>query len=222
MLHIYLVPVLTRANGRQPSQHAKWRMVLQRIPRHMRDKNRVMGRRRQGLILQPSKAFQLTPNGPQIKHNTRQHLGFWVGCCDPAHKVLPPNSQRLPPAIRRGHHIAGTIYVAAGIEPVANKLRQLGKIAKAHLFRDGIIEDQTVVLIAHAGLFLPSLRAADQPNIGHRWHAKPVFGQSQKPTRGRICHIGDQTGDNVMPMPGPDELRQQLWNTRRNFGHLFR
>ena len=136
----------------------------------MRHKDRVGGGLAQRFGLKILEQGLGAANRPQVEHHAGEHLRFRVRRLNPAREIVAPDAHRLPPARVRCHHVAGTIDIAAGVEPVADEPCQrfeIGHVGIGH----AVIQKQTIVLIADAGLFLTPLRPAGQPEIGHRGRA---------------------------------------------------
>jgi len=114
---------------------------------------------------------------------------------DPSAKVLAPLAQRLPPFVGHGHHLAGAVHIAAGVQPVAHKLGQCLEVVAVLLFVVGVVQNHAVVLVGLGRLLVAPLRTGGHPGVVNGRWPQLEFTQLQQ---ARCQRIGDGRHD----MPG--------------------
>ncbi len=74
----------------------------------------------------------------------------------PVVEILFPGAQWLAPFRVGGHHVAGTVDVAAGIEAVVDDTSKRLEVVVVRLGR-GVVEHERIVLVAARRLFVAAL-----------------------------------------------------------------
>ena len=84
--------------------------------------------------------------------------------------------------------------------------------------RRGVVEDQAIVLVRDAGLFLPALAPAGKPEVGDRGRAQFRLGQRQEAAGGGVGDIGDEAGDGLVRVLRAHQLHEQFGDTPDDAG----
>jgi hypothetical protein len=165
--------------------------VRQGISRHEGQEDAVVARAAQHFLAQLVQQFGAPMHHPQVEEDTAQHQGLGLGGFGPASEVLDPAPQGLPPPVRAGHHLAGAVHVAAGIQPVIDKVSQRAKVCAVLCLVVVVGQDQAVVLVAPGRLLFARLGACSDPGIVHRRRAELGLSQRDQARRDGVGDGGD-------------------------------
>ncbi|MPL84631.1 hypothetical protein SDC9_30596 [bioreactor metagenome] len=221
VLEVDVIAMLARADRGEAAQQTERRRVLERIGDHMGDEDRVLRRDLQCLGLQRAEQpCRRAADRAQVEHHRGEHLRLGIRDVDPAQEIVAPDTRRLTPARVRGHHVARAIDIAAGVQPVRDDLRERTEIGAVVPGR-AVVIDQAIVLIADAGLLLPALAAAGEPQIGHRRAAEFGLGHHQQPAGDGIGNVGDEARHHLVALVAADQLHQQLRDACGHRHHLL-
>jgi len=157
-------------------------------------------------------------HGPQVKKHTAVQQRHGLRLVNPFAKVAPPLRQRLAPLRMHGHHLAGAMDVAAGIQPIADKAGKVGEV-RAVLHRVVLVgQHQGVVLVGAGRLLLPRLRPCGHPHPGHWRRPELLLCQGNQAGGDGIGHRGDDAANALRPGPAVYQGLLQGWHLGTELG----
>ena len=191
VLEVHRALVFAAANGGNTLEQAQRRLVLEGVAGHVGQEKGVAAGGVQHVAPQVVEQVRLAVDGTQVKKDAGQHQRRRIGHAGPLVEILGPAPLRLAPLIGHGHHLAGAIDVATGVQTVANEAGQCLEVGAVLCLVVGVVEHHAVVLVGLGRLFAARLRTSRHPHVVHRRRPELGLAQLQQADRDGVGDGGD-------------------------------